>query len=244
METKSKDKELKLHLGCGEKYLEGYVNIDFPQEEHTVINVKADVYQDIRTLDYPENSVDEIRNHHIFEHFKRIDELHLLCQWRKWLAPGGKLVIETPDFEESAKAYVFANTRKRKMELGRHIFGSQEADWAIHYDFWDKSKFKYVLKKMGFKKIRIRRYSNSLAKHFPKIPLLNIIGNLLPMAFYKKYGGNKLPDIVVRAEKDGFVKLDEDKVVREILSQYLTVNDGEKMMNAWLNDSYRNEKPE
>lgn len=237
METKSKDKELKLHLGCGEKYLDGYINVDYPPEEHTVMNVKADLYQDIRTLDYAENSVDEIRNHHIFEHFKRADALYLLAEWRRWLKPGGKLIIETPDFEESAKAYIFANTRKRKMEVGRHIFGSQEAGWAIHYDFWDKSKFKYVLKKFGFEKIKVRRYSNSLAKHFPKIPLLNFIGNIAPMSLYKKYGGNKLPDIVVSAVKGKSAIQDKRAVIKEILSNYLTIHDGEKMMNVWLDDA-------
>lgn len=114
---------VKLHLGCGEKYLEGYINIDYPPSEHTVMTVKADIYQDIRTLEYNDNSVDEIRNHHLFEHFPRAEALKLLADWRRWLKPGGKLLIETPDFEESARAYIWVPTRKRRMELGRHIFG-------------------------------------------------------------------------------------------------------------------------
>ena len=238
METKSKDKkELKLHLGCGETYLDGYVNIDFPPEEHSVMTVRADIYQDVRTLKYDEGTVDEVRNHHLFEHFTRAEALKLLANWRRWLVPGGKLHIETPDFELSAKTYLRANTRKRKMELGRHIFGSNEAGWAYHYDFWDKAKFKFVLKKFGFKKIKVRSYSNSLAKHFPNIPFLNFLGNLLPSAFYRKYGGNKLPDVAVTAVKDGKVKIDDEIVIRDILSDYLTVNDDYKMMKAWLEDS-------
>jgi len=231
------NKEIKLHLGCGEKYLEGYVNIDYPPLEHTVMSVKADVYQDVRTLKYEENSVDEVRSHHIFEHFPRAEALKLLSEWRRWLKPGGKLVIETPDFEESAKSYIWALSYKRKMELGRHIFGSHEARWAYHYDFWDKVKFRHTLKKFGFKNIRIRKYSNSLAKHFPKVPMLNIVGNLLPNSFYKKYGGNKLPDIVVTARKDGSMDFDGEVVIREVLSEYLTLNDNYKMLNAWLDDA-------
>jgi SAM-dependent methyltransferase len=232
-----KKKELKLHLGCGEKYLEGYVNIDYPPEEHTVMAAKADVYQDIRTLEYDEGTVEEVRSHHLFEHFNRVEALKLLIKWRMWLKPGGRLVIETPDFEASARAYLWAITRRRKMMLGRHIFGSHEAGWAYHYDFWDKGKFKFVLKKVGFKNIKAERYSNSLAKHYPHVPLLNIIGNLLPDVIYRKYGGNKLPDIIVRAEKDSLAPLDEDVVIRELLSEYLTPHDNYRMLNAWLSDS-------
>ena len=61
---------MKLHLGCGGTYLEGYVNIDYLTTEQTIMNVKADIYQDITTLEYDDNSIDEIRSHHMFEHFK------------------------------------------------------------------------------------------------------------------------------------------------------------------------------
>ena len=94
---------VKLHLGCGQNYLEGYVNVDLPSEGQTVMNAQADVYQDIRTLSYQENSVDEIRNHHLLEHFNRQEAIKLLLQWRRWLKIGGLLYIETPDFETMAK---------------------------------------------------------------------------------------------------------------------------------------------
>lgn len=240
--TKSSAKEIKLHLGCGEKYLEGYVNIDYPPSEHTVISPKADVYQDIRTLDYDENTVGEIRSHHLFEHFPRAEALMLLLEWRRWLAPDGLLIVETPDFRASVKAYLRALTQRRRMEIGRHMFGSQEARWAYHYDFWDKKKFLYVLGKLGFKDIRVRRFKNSAAKHYPNIPFLNFIGTLIPSFIYYKYGGNKLPDIVVYAKKDGSVSLDEEVVLREILSEYLTVRDDYRMLRAWLTNAAKGNK--
>ena len=229
-------KLLKLHLGCGEKYLEGYVNIDFPPSEHSVLNPKVDMYHDIRTLQYPDNSVDEIQSHHLFEHFSRTDALKLLFRWRRWLKPNGMLVIETPDFGLSAAAYARTFRRKRKMELGRHMFGSQEAKWAYHLDFWDRPKFKHVLAKAGFKNIKIRRYRNGLAQHFPKIPLLNIIGSILPDSFYRKYGSHKLPNIMVTAKKDGAFALNEDKTAKELLSEYLVGREGDNMLNPWLED--------
>jgi len=231
----------KLHLGCGEKYLEGYLNIDFPDTEQNIIKTKADIYADMRTLAYPDNSVDEIRSHHLFEHFRRADAIALLMRWRRWLKPGGRLVIETPDFLGCAAAYAAALTQKRRMEIGRHMMGSQEAHWAIHYDFWDAPKFKYIFSECGFRSTTIRNYRNAVAQYFsgtPSLgpfltPLLNIAGTLLPASFYEKRGGHKLPNVVAITHK-GDGAIDERAVARRILSQYLVGREGEPLLAIWM----------
>lgn len=227
----------KLHLGCGEKYLDGYINIDYSQKEHTVMSIRADIYQDIKTLKYKENSIDEIRSHHLFEHFSRVDALKFLMTWQKWLKTGGKLVIETPDYRACSSAYLRAATQKRRMEIGRHVFGSHEASWAYHYDFWDELKFRFVLGRTGFKNIKFEKYRNSLARYYPRVPFVNFIGSILPEAFYKKYGGNKLPNILAKAEKDSR-EINEEVVVKEILSQYLVGKEDDKILNVWLEQYY------
>ena len=61
---------MKLHLGCGQQYFEGYRNIDFPLTQHTVQTKSvADEHADLTSLRYPAGSIDEIRLHHVFEHF-------------------------------------------------------------------------------------------------------------------------------------------------------------------------------
>jgi predicted SAM-dependent methyltransferase len=82
---------VKLHLGYGQRYLEGYVNIDFPVSEDTLQkdNV-ADLHAGILGLRYPVGSVEEIRLHHVFEHFSRPVACALLASWFSWLYPGGK----------------------------------------------------------------------------------------------------------------------------------------------------------
>ncbi|MEK7212441.1 MAG: hypothetical protein AAB686_02080 [Patescibacteria group bacterium] len=230
------EKDIKLHLGCGERYLDGYVNIDFPLSEHTLLRPRVDKYADFRTLQYPSASVVEIRAHHVFEHFNRVEALGLLLQWRRWLKPGGVLHLETPDFGRCAWYYVLSG-RKTRMEIGRHVFGSQEAPWALHKDFWDKKKFLFVLGALGFRDIRLQRISNDLAGYFQS-PFFNWIGMFLPLPAYKKFGKAKLPNITVICRKSG-ADIDERRAVREILSQYLTGTENNKLLEVWLGDVFR-----
>jgi predicted SAM-dependent methyltransferase len=244
---------MKLHIGCGEKYLEGYVNIDFPDSEQSIIKTKADVfYKNMGELSYAENSIDEIRSHHLFEHFSRAEALKLLTRWRGWLKPDGVLVIETPDFTTSAAMFLQSGSLKRRFQLSRHIYGSQEAGWAQHKDYWDKDKFAYVLGKLGFKKIKIRLYWNGLARHAEKIPkvgkglarlpealyvpVLNVVGTILPESFYKKYGSHKMPNILVRARKNDLAIFHEEKTVEQILSLYLAGKEGQALLDVWMKE--------
>ncbi|MBI5799635.1 MAG: glycosyltransferase [Verrucomicrobia bacterium] len=143
---------LRLHLGCGEQRFDGYVNVDFPPAEHTVqTSVAADIFADIIRLDLPAASVDEVRLHHVFEHFDRPTALALLCRWQRWLKPGGRLTIETPDAEASARLLTEPQPSfAQKQVVLRHLFGSHEAAWAVHYDGWYPAKYQRVLGALGF----------------------------------------------------------------------------------------------
>lgn len=147
--------DLKLHLGCGETYLPGYLNIDFPSSQHTVQQTsKADLYADLRQLEYPTASVQEIRSHHVFEQFDRVTALRLLMDWYGWLKSGGQVVVETPDFRRCAEEFVRSNSPAEQQKLIRHLFGSQEASWAVHYDGWHQAKFQSTLTALGFRDLR------------------------------------------------------------------------------------------
>ena len=152
---------MKLHLGCGQHYIKGYSNIDFPSSKHTVQSTTvADLYADITKLRYPKNSIDEIRLHHVYEHFTRPTALALLSSWWSWLKPGGILRIEVPDFDKTASRILnpFINTKQKYVAL-RHIFGSQEAPWANHYEGWSEDRLKTILLNFGFQPIKTQRNS-------------------------------------------------------------------------------------
>ncbi|PTX98421.1 FkbM family methyltransferase [Opitutus sp. ER46] len=142
---------LRLHLGCGEKHFDGYVNVDYPPSEHTCQTViGADVFADVTKLRLQPRSVDEIRLHHVFEHFKRSDALGMLIIWHEALKVGGRLHLETPDVLGCAQQLVSDAPFGIKQAVIRHCFGSQEAGWAIHYDGWSEEKYRHVLSRLGF----------------------------------------------------------------------------------------------
>lgn len=150
---------LRLHLGCGEQHFEGYINIDYPPSEHSLIQVKADIYADIKSLDFPSESVDEVRLHHVFEHFNRVTALAMLIKWHKWLKIGGRIHIETPDLIGSAKTLVSNASWKTKTGVVRHLAGDQAAHWGYHVDHWFAERFERTLSALGFESVQTRSTS-------------------------------------------------------------------------------------
>lgn len=188
---------IRLHLGCGQAYISGYINIDFPSTEHTVQAYSvADAHADITQLNFPAHSIDVIESHHIFEHFDRQTALALLCAWHTWLKPGGILIIETPDFEASIAVMMSPKVPYKQKQVSlRHIFGSHEAHWAYHYDGWYKTKFEHVLGSLGFFRITCQAL-----RHNPLIPSILVQAqkmNNLPIDTLKQASKAILRDSMV-----------------------------------------------
>ena len=150
---------MKLHLGCGEVYLQGYRNIDQPPAAHSVqTRSVADEHADLLALRYPAGSIEEVRLHHVFEHFPRAVGVALAASWRSWLRPGGVLRVEVPDFERTARSILspFASRRRRLVGI-RHLFGSHEAGWAVHQEGWSKESLCGIFRVCGLEIARVER---------------------------------------------------------------------------------------
>jgi len=149
---------LKLHLGCGQTRLDGFINIDFSQDKHNVMTSVADAEADIvNDLSFPRFSVDEIQSHHVFEHFSRVIALAQLVKWHYWLKVDGILIIETPDFMRSVRKLVDELTDyKQKMAIVRHLTGDQSASWGFHLDQWWNERFETTLSCLGFHITRVK----------------------------------------------------------------------------------------
>lgn len=149
---------MKLHLGCGANYIDGYVNIDYPQSEHNHVRVRCDQYADITTLSFDEGSIEEIRLHHVFEHFGRVQALAMLVKWHMWLEVGGKLWIEVPDLDGCADDILHEPDYGIMMSAIRHMVGDQTAKWGYHVDQWNEQRLTKTLGSIGFGNIETRRW--------------------------------------------------------------------------------------
>lgn len=208
---------MKLHLGCGELYLQGYQNIDFPTTEHTVqTNSVADEHSDILTLRYPASSIDEIRLHHVFEHFTRPVACGLLASWHSWLKPGGLIHIEVPDFKKNAQIMLNPFTSlQKKLAAERHLFGSHEAQWAVHCEGYTASILQKKVKAFGYS-----------TKNIQKIPWLGIHN----FALYAVKNIGKIS------------RTEFENITARYLSNYL-VDDSDtekRLLRVWM-DIYKNQ---
>ena len=81
----------KLHLGCGERYLSGYIHVDINKLDH------VDIVTSVDNLDmFEDNSIDEIYSSHVLEYFDKFESLDVLSEWRRVLKKEWNLKISCP----------------------------------------------------------------------------------------------------------------------------------------------------
>jgi predicted SAM-dependent methyltransferase len=133
---------VKLNLGCYDKKLPGFTNLDIRPE------CDPDVVDDAFKLETFENSsIQEIYSSHMLEHLSRDDSKKALCLWYDKLQKGGVLRLAVPDMEAVLKRYIYTGNLR---ELENLIFGSQRHSFDFHYMGWDFKTLKEDLEEVGF----------------------------------------------------------------------------------------------
>lgn len=98
---------IKLHIGCGTAYKEGWINIDNNSDNNIE---KLDFMWDLtKPLPFPENSVDFVYNEHFLEHLTADEGGGLIKNLMKILKPNGVLRIAMPDLEVCVRDYLNKN---------------------------------------------------------------------------------------------------------------------------------------
>jgi predicted SAM-dependent methyltransferase len=199
---------IKYHLGCGLNYFPGYTNIDYPQSEHTIIAVKADIYSDLMTVKL--EPCELIESHHVFEHFSYIESLALLVKWTRVLVIGGVLRIDIPDIEvlcQELGTSITAKDHRRVFKIVRLLYGSHEAEWAFHINGWSMGTLSYTMDRFGFSIVSSERYGSRNAA-FPNCGL-NMVFN--------------------KTRED----VDLEAVARDLLSFYTDIPDQQNLLNEF-----------
>ncbi len=212
----------KLHLGCGGKRIDGYVNVDLFDGS------KVDEVFEFDVIPYKDNTISAIYSEHALEHVPFARAERALKEWHRVLKPGGKVTLYIPDFEECCKAYLNAPLESQRFMETRAwykltIYGVQESQGGepdeaqIHMCGFSKAEIRIVMERNGFIVDSVENYGGPGQKPSYGTPSMAIMA--------RKAGGSE-PDSKL---KIGWIA-DDNWVAAQTRIRVLKVND-------WLNSS-------
>ncbi len=107
--------KVRLHLGSGTRYIEGWLNIDA-----NILKGKCDLSLDLRNrLPFPRNTIDAIYSHHVIEHLPDMRK-HLTDAYRV-LKPNGVYRVAGPNGDSAIQKFCQGD---------KTWFG----DWPVKYE--------------------------------------------------------------------------------------------------------------
>ena len=136
---------INLHLGCGNRYLPGFIHIDCNPFDHLDHICQLDDLAPIET-----NSANLIYASHCLEYFALKQADDVLKEWNRCLAPGGLLRVAVPDFLKLVEVY------KKTNDINR-ILGPLYGRWPLkngnliyHRVVYDYALLKQIMTRNGF----------------------------------------------------------------------------------------------
>lgn len=183
---------MKLNIGCGGRPLPDYINIDQDSIDDLRIRYPGQVFsddliikdEDIFSLPYNDNSVDEILADGLLEHLSFKDEPRFLYEMYRVLRVGGRFRLSVPDFEEACKAWLQAEDdwqdfyddsesaiaanhwfgtysygyENRWGYIMATFYGSQNGFGQYHKNGYSDKKLRKMLERIGFKVCEIEKF--------------------------------------------------------------------------------------
>lgn len=153
---------LKLHLGCGQVYIDGWTNVDMESD-------KADIKIDLRRpLPFDNNTVDFIYSEHFIEHLNVKEGVVFLSECYRILGNGGVFRISTPDLDYLLFRYFFFwkwrtwykqygyEWIKTRAEMVNIVF----REWGHQY-LYNREELERRLVEAGFAKIHRKKRNKS-----------------------------------------------------------------------------------
>jgi len=147
----------KLHLGCGKKIIDGFVNIDI------ISTYKEVLVDDVSSLNkISDETVELIYACHVLEHFGRHEYMNVLKCWHKKLKSGGKIMVAVPDFNAAARWYLENGRLKDVLGL---ISGGQKNEYDFHKVIFDFATLQEDLESIGFTDVSLYDYRETSHSH-------------------------------------------------------------------------------
>lgn len=128
---------IKLNVGAGTRPLDGYRNLD------------AKTGDSIYPLDFPSDSVDEVRASHVLEHFGHQQVASVLTEWVRVVKPGGIVKIAVPDFEGIARRYLSGEA----IPTQGFVMGGQEDQLDFHKSIFDIESLTELMRACGLRDV-------------------------------------------------------------------------------------------
>lgn len=147
---------MKLHLGCGKRIMDGYVNVDLDERKN--INYQY-VKSDVSSLPFDSDTCDEILAVHVIEHIWLWELKATLQEWLRVLKPGGKVIIECPDIQKAARLLIAGidDFEKDAIDAAMRAFYGDHKDREIqgrHKWGWTPRTLARALALAGFKDVK------------------------------------------------------------------------------------------
>lgn len=132
---------VRLNLGCGDKILEGYVNVDVVASRR---GCEPDVLCDLHDLSvFPDDHADEVMAIHVVEHFWRWEIETILREWVRVLKPGGRMIVECPNLIAACEEFL--------RDPQRHAGAGQEGQRTMWVFYGDPAwRDPYMIHRWGY----------------------------------------------------------------------------------------------
>lgn len=104
----------RLHLGCGSRILDGWLNADLEPRLGRSIFLDAE-----RPLPFPDATFHHVYSEHMIEHLDHLGGRALLAELHRVIVPGGRIRIATPDLDRLLA--LFGPDQDRTDDQNRYI---------------------------------------------------------------------------------------------------------------------------